>query len=98
MFLIHCPHCGEARDEQEFHCAGEAFIVRPLDPETVDDATWGDYVFFRDNPKGVVWEQWSHGAGCRKFFVIKRNNVTNEILATYTMEAGKAAWLAEEGA
>lgn len=96
MFYIYCPYCREYRDEQEFHFAGEAFIERPSDPEALDDTAWGDYVFFRKNPKGIVWEQWVHSAGCRKFLIVKRNNVTNEILGTYTMANGKAAYLAEQ--
>ena len=39
MLQLHCPHCGELRDEEEFNYAGEAFIVRPANPEQVDDAT-----------------------------------------------------------
>ena len=87
MFVIHCPYCGELRDEQEYRCAGEAFIQRPrLD---CTDEQWGDYVFNRTNPKGRVLEQWAHSAGCRKLFVIERNNVTNEIYAVRTFESYK---------
>ena len=96
MLYIYCPHCGEHRDEQEFHYAGEAYIVRPADPEQANDEAWGDYVFFRDNPKGWTWEQWSHGAGCHKFIAVKRHNVSNEIAATYTMQDGKIAWQQEQ--
>lgn len=95
MFLIYCPHCGEERDEQEFACKGEPYIVRPQDPDNVSDEEWGDYVFFRENPKGWIWEQWVHTAGCRKMVAVKRNNVTNEIAATYTLEEGKPLFLAD---
>ena len=82
MFLIECPFCGEAREEQEFRCMGEAYIQRP--PLGCCDAEWGDYLFNRTNPKGRVVEQWAHTAGCRKLFVVDRNNVTNEIYAVHT--------------
>lgn len=95
MLYIYCPYCKEWRDEQEFHYAGEAFIERSANPEEISDEAWGDYVFFRKNPKGITWEQWVHGAGCRKYFIVKRDNVSNEIFATYTMAEGKAAYLAE---
>lgn len=95
MFLIYCPHCGEERDEQEFHHAGEPYIVRPQDPDNASDEEWGDYVFFRENPKGWIWEQWTHNSGCRKMVVVKRNNVTNEIAATYTLAEGKPLFLAD---
>lgn len=96
MLYIYCPYCREYRPEEEFHYAGEAFIERPKDADNISDEAWGDYVFFRKNPKGIAWEQWCHGAGCRKFFIVKRDSVTYEILATYTMEEGKAAWLKEQ--
>lgn len=50
MFYIHCPYCGEYREEEEFHPKGEAHIARPADPENCSDDEWGDYLFFRDNP------------------------------------------------
>ncbi|HPE60322.1 MAG TPA: sarcosine oxidase subunit delta [Thiolinea sp.] len=85
MFLITCPYCGEAREEQEFSHAGEALIQRaPLD---ATDAEWGDYLFNRSNRKGPVLEQWQHTLGCRKLFIVERNNVTNDILAIKTFES-----------
>ncbi|MFS2032566.1 sarcosine oxidase subunit delta [Polaromonas sp. CT11-55] len=95
MFLLHCPHCGETRDEEEFSNAGEAYIPRPLQPEAVDDATWGDYVFMRRNTKGWFWEQWQHTAACRKVFAVKRNTATYEIAGTWTLAEGKALFLAD---
>ncbi len=95
MFLLHCPYCGEARDEEEFSPAGEAFIARPPEPESVDDATWGDYVFMRKNTKGWYWEQWLHSAACRKFFAVKRNTASYEIAGSWTLAEGRALYLAE---
>ena len=37
MLLIHCPHCQEDREEEEFSYGGEAHIVRPLEPEALND-------------------------------------------------------------
>ena len=93
MFYLHCPFCGEKRDEQEFHFAGEAYIARPANPDECSDAEWGDYVFMRSNHKGWVWEQWEHTAGCRKVFVAKRNNVSNEVNGSYTLLDGKRIFL-----
>ncbi len=84
MLLIHCPYCGENRDEQEFSYAGEAFIKRPDNPAEVDDATWADYLFNRKNPKGWHDEQWVHSSGCRKFFVVRRHTASNRIDHTRT--------------
>lgn len=96
MLQLHCPHCGELRDEEEFNYAGEAFIVRPADPESVDDATWGDYLFMRKNTKGWLWEQWQHTAGCRKIFAVRRNTATYQIDGCWTMADGKVRYLAEQ--
>lgn len=95
MFLMHCPHCGELRDEEEFSYAGEAYIPRPAQPEAVDDATWGDYVFFRKNTKGWFWEQWQHTAACRKVLAVKRNTATYEIAGTWTLADAKPLYLAD---
>ena len=83
MFHIFCPHCGELRSEEEFHPAGQAHIPRPLDPGACTDEQWGDYMFFRDNPRGIHHELWHHAAGCHQYFNMTRDTVTYEILETY---------------
>ena len=83
MFLIHCPYCDEHREEEEFHASGEAHLPRPLDPDNCTDKEWGEYLYFRKNPRGVHREPWVHAAGCRKYFNIARNTVTYEIYGTY---------------
>jgi sarcosine oxidase subunit delta len=98
MFILYCPFCQEAREEEEFSYAGEAYIVRPVVPENVDDATWGDYVFMRKNPKGWHWEQWQHSAGCRKVFAVKRHTASHEIAGSWPLAEGKQIYLQEESA
>ncbi|CUB05036.1 sarcosine oxidase subunit delta [Marinomonas fungiae] len=83
MFLIYCPHCGEYREEEEFQNRGQAHIARPLDPDSCTDEEWGNYMFFRKNPKGLHHELWVHAAGCRKFFNVTRNTATYEIKEVY---------------
>lgn len=83
MFLIYCPHCEEHREEEEFRPKGQAHIARPADPEACSDKEWGDYLFFRDNPRGIHHELWVHAVGCRKFFNVTRNTVSYEILESY---------------
>ncbi len=82
MFLISCPWCGP-RDETEFSYGGEAHIVRPADPDALSDAEWADYLFMRKNTCGAHREQWSHSAGCRRWFNVQRDTTTNEIIAVY---------------
>lgn len=84
MFLIACPYCGP-RDQSEFAYAGEAHISRPGDSETLTDEQWADFVFLRNNPKGLFAERWMHSAGCRRYFNMLRNTATDEILAVYRM-------------
>ena len=82
MLLISCPWCGP-RDEVEFHCGGEAHIVRPKDPDALSDAEWADYLFMRSNPKGIHRERWVHTQGCRRWFNVLRHTVSHQILAVY---------------
>jgi heterotetrameric sarcosine oxidase delta subunit len=80
MLLIPCPWCGN-RDEVEFRYGGEAHISR-ADP-AADDAAWADYLYMRDNPKGLIAERWVHQAGCRRWFNLLRDTVTHRIVAVY---------------
>ena len=84
MLLIPCPYCGE-REESEFHQGGEAHIERPKDPYKLTDEEWADYLFFRDNRKGVYLERWVHRHGCRRWFNVARDTATNQIVAVYKM-------------
>ena len=84
MLLIPCPYCGP-RDELEFHCGGQSHIQRPDPPESVSDQVWGEYLFFRENPKGIHFERWVHESGCRQWFNLARDTVSHRILAVYRM-------------
>ncbi|MDM3871384.1 sarcosine oxidase subunit delta [Porticoccus sp. W117] len=83
MLHIYCPFCREERDEEEFSYAGEAHIQRPLDPESLSDEEWGDYLFFRTNAKGIHHEMWYHIAGCRRYFNVTRDTLSYQILESY---------------
>jgi len=76
MLLIACPHCGE-RPELEFSYGGEAGIVRPVDPASLDDDEWGAFLYQRSNPRGLHYERWRHVHGCGRFFNLMRNTVTD---------------------
>jgi heterotetrameric sarcosine oxidase delta subunit len=97
MLIINCPHCGP-REESEFSCGGEAHIARPLAENNINDAQFADYLFLRDNPKGMFLERWRHAAGCRRWFNAARDTVTHEIIEIYPMgslpgkKAAKAAF------
>ena len=63
---VRCPHCGE-RDQREFVWGGAAEIRRPFDPFAETDATWTDYLYFR-NSTAIITERWYHVYGCRTWF------------------------------
>jgi sarcosine oxidase subunit delta len=96
MFVIRCPHCFEAREEEEFSYGGEAFVARPESPETESEENWGDYLFMKRNPKGWHWEMWGHSTGCRKFFVLKRNTANHTIVGAWTLAEARKIYDAEE--
>lgn len=82
MLVIPCPWCG-TRNDSEFLAGGEAHVERPAG--TVDDATWGDYLYFRRNAKGIQAERWFHAMGCRRWFNVVRDTVTHEVTTSYPM-------------
>ena len=88
MFVIKCPYCGE-RDQTEFACHGEAHIARPETPAEINDEEWGNYLFFRSNPKGIHYERWTHDHGCRRWFNVTRDTVSDKIIKTYKMGESK---------
>ena len=82
MLIIDCPYCGK-RPEIEFAYAGQAHLVRPQDPATLDDAAWGAYLYLRENTKGVHAERWRHARGCGRFFNALRDTTTDTFTAFY---------------
>lgn len=86
MLRIQCPWCG-LRDEQEFEFGGPSHIARPA--AEVNDLQWSDYLFGRDNPKGIHFERWYHRYGCERWFNLARDTVSHAILTVYDMGEAK---------
>jgi len=79
MMRLPCPWCG-LRNVAEFRYGGE---TRPRpDPAAVTAERWRAYLYVRDNPRGWVEETWYHGSGCRRYFRIRRDTVSNETRGT----------------
>ncbi len=76
MIRIPCPHCGP-RNSSEFRYAGEG-RPRP-DVRNTTPPEWRGYLYERQNAAGWVRENWYHTAGCRRFFAIERDTVSNEV-------------------
>jgi len=82
MLLIECPYCGE-RPELEFVYGGQAHIARPKTPADSSAQEWTDYLYQRDNAKGVHAERWRHTHGCGRFFNALRDTTTDHFIAIY---------------
>ena len=90
MLLIDCPWCGP-RNETEYQYGGQAHVPCPEDPEALSDKEWSEYLFYRDNPRGLFTERWVHATGCRKWFNAVRDTVSYEFAAVYKIgEIGRA--------
>jgi sarcosine oxidase subunit delta len=82
MLLIDCPYCGP-RSELEFSYAGQAHVVRPADPSSVDADEWAEFLYLRANTRGVHAERWRHTHGCARFFNALRDTTSDHFLLTY---------------
>jgi heterotetrameric sarcosine oxidase delta subunit len=80
MMLIPCFFCGP-RDETEFTYGGEADISRPA--IQADDARWADYLYFRNNTRGIHAERWRHARGCGQWFNAVRDTTTHRFITVY---------------
>ena len=78
MLWIPCPTCGR-RPVEEYAFGGELRGVS----ERITDATERDvdYVWMYDNVAGVTVERWFHRAGCRRWLTLRRDTVTDVVVA-----------------
>lgn len=74
MQIFSCPFCGP-RPEYEFHFGGDLGNARPEGFDAVPDQLWADYLWFRNNPKGMAREVWMH-LTCGEMFAMTRDTVT----------------------
>jgi sarcosine oxidase subunit delta len=51
----------------------------------LNDQAWSEYLYYRDNPKGVHAERWIHTHGCGRWFNALRNTASDEFIVTYPM-------------
>ena len=84
MLLLTCPNCGAECTETELAPGGEAHLRR-AGPGASDEAL-AEYLFFRDNPKGVHFERWRHAYGCGKWFHAARCTASLEVFGTYSAQ------------
>ena len=75
---IACPFCGE-RGNEEFVYHGDATLTRPDPGAAGATQTFADYVYLRDNVRGLHRELWYHAAGCHGWLVVTRDTMSHEI-------------------
>jgi len=75
MLVIMCPYCGP-RNSSEFTFYGEMTSRPPVDS---DAQSWRRYLYDKRNVAGWQQERWFHSSGCRRFLLMERNTITNEI-------------------
>jgi sarcosine oxidase subunit delta len=75
MLLVPCPNCGP-RNASDMHYGGEAG-PRP-DPNAVNPSQWREYLYTQTNPAGLLRETWYCASGCRRYFVLERDTISNE--------------------
>lgn len=74
MLVIICPNCGP-RNSDDFTYQGEVAAR----PDGADPAEWRRYLYMKTNAAGWVSERWFHVSGCRRYLMIERHTVSNEI-------------------
>lgn len=79
MKIMPCPLNGP-RNISEFAYGGEVELMPDANASSSEE--WAEYIFFSDNPAGVVREWWCHSA-TSYWFIAERNTVTDEIVRTY---------------
>ena len=91
MLKLSCPVCGLEADETEFHPGGEAHLTRPASaqPDEISDEAFRDYLFMRQNPRGISHELWQCTRGCGKWFHAARDTVTMEFKRFYRLSDPK---------
>jgi sarcosine oxidase subunit delta len=84
MLMLTCPYCGVAAEETELSAGGEAHLKR-FGPGSSDE-DFENYLFLRENPRGVHFERWRHSMGCGKWFIAARDTATLEVFGTYSAQ------------
>ncbi|SDZ39825.1 sarcosine oxidase subunit delta [Jannaschia faecimaris] len=84
MLLLTCPNCGLQVEETELSPGGEAHLKRS--GPGASDGDFEEYLFLRDNVKGVHFERWRHAYGCGKWFLAARDTATLQVFGTYSAQ------------
>ena len=53
------------------------------------DEEWAEYLFVRDNTRGLFAERWVHALGCRRWFNAIRDTATYRFERVYRLDDPK---------
>ena len=79
MKILHCPLNGP-RNISEFIYGGE--VEAMPDHHQCSAEEWAEFLYFHENPAGVVKEWWCHSA-TSYWFIVERHTISDEIMRTY---------------
>ena len=79
MKILNCPLNGP-RNISEFIYGGEVEAMPNHLQCSAEE--WAEYLYFQENPVGVVKEWWCHSA-TSYWFIVERHTVSDEIIRTY---------------
>jgi sarcosine oxidase subunit delta len=67
------------RPKEEFTIRGAVPDNRPAWGTPIDDPRWFSAVYLRANPRGRLREHWYHGAGCGRWLIVERDNLSHAV-------------------
>jgi sarcosine oxidase subunit delta len=67
------------RPKEEFTIRGAVPDDRPAWGTPIDDPQWFSAVYLRTNPRGRLREYWYHGAGCGRWLIVERDNLSHAV-------------------
>ena len=88
QLIDHARGAGPARRSSSTTAARRTCPTRTTRPRC-PTRSGRDYLFFRDNTKGLFAERWVHAAGCRRWFNAIRDTATYRFHAVYRLDEPK---------
>jgi sarcosine oxidase subunit delta len=64
-------------------------VTYPPNAAELSDEQWAQYLFGRDNTRGLFAERWVHTVGCRRWFNAVRDTATHRFHHIYRLDEQK---------
>ena len=78
MLLVPCPWCGKRAESEFFLCRSGTSAARTK--LWTQDDEWIRYLFYKENIRGELEENWWHEKGCGEWFTLFRDTVTHQFI------------------